>query len=147
MNPSNKNDDLFLENNIIDLKEILRKYLEYKFWFVGSVLIALSIAFFSLRHTPNTYSSSARIKLLTDAETATIPSIANLTTMAAYDINHENEIEILSSYRLKEALVRQLDLTISFARMERFKSVAIEELPFEFEQTIIHDSIKSYRSL
>ena len=41
MNPSNKNDDLFLENNIIDLKEILRKYLEYKFWFVGSVLIAL----------------------------------------------------------------------------------------------------------
>ena len=67
--------------------------------------------------------------------------------MAAFDINHENEIEILSSYRLKEALVRQLGLTSSFARMERFKSVAIEELPFDFEQTIIPDSIKSYRSL
>ena len=146
MNTSNKNDDLFVENNIIDLKEILRKYLEYKFWFVGSALIALSIAFFSLRHTPNTYSSSARIKLLTDAEAATIPSIANFTSMAAFDINHENEIEILSSYRLKEALVRQLGLTSSFARMERFKSVAIEKLPFDFEQTINPDSIKSYQA-
>ena len=146
MNTSYKNDDLFVENNIIDLKEILRKYLEYKFWFVGSVLIALSIAFFSLRHTPNTYSSSARIKLLTDAEAATIPSIANFTSMAAFDINHENEIEILSSYRLKKALVRQLGLTSSFARIERFKSVAIEKLPFDFEQTINPDSIKSYQA-
>jgi len=146
MNTSYKNEDLFAEDNIIDLKEILRKYLDYKLWFVGSVLISLAIAFFYLRHTPITYSSSAKIKLLTDAEAATIPSIANLSSLAANDINHENEIEILSSYRLKEALVRKLNLTHSFSRIERFKSVDIEKPPFNFEQTINQDSIKSFKS-
>ena len=72
MNTPYNNDDLFAENNIIDLKEILRKYLDYKLWFVVSVLISLAIAFFYLRHTPITYFSSAKIKLLTDAEAATI---------------------------------------------------------------------------
>ena len=146
MNTSYKNEDLFAEDNIIDLKEILRKYLDYKLWFVGSVLISLAIAFFYLRHTPITYASSAKIKLLTDAEAATIPSIANLSSLAANDINHENEIEILSSYRLKEALVRKLNLTHSFSRIERFKSVDIEKPPFNFEQTINQDSIKSFKS-
>ena len=146
MNTPYNNDDLFAENNIIDLKEILRKYLDYKLWFVVSVLISLAIAFFYLRHTPITYFSSAKIKLLTDAEAATIPSIANLSSLAANDINHENEIEILSSYRLKEVLVRELNLTHSFSRIERFKSVDVEIPPFNFEHTINQDSIKSYKS-
>lgn len=139
MNHSNEETYYFSETDV-DYNKIIAKYLQYKYWFLGTILVFVLGAFFYLRHTPSTFRSAASIKLLTEAE-STIPSLADMSPFSNNEINHENEIEILSSYRLMKRVVQKMNLTRRFARVERFKTVEIENLPFDFEQKIHPDNI------
>ncbi|MDH7911502.1 tyrosine-protein kinase domain-containing protein [Winogradskyella sp. SYSU M77433] len=123
------------------IKSEIAKYLKYWYWFVLGVLLALATAVLYLRYTPKVYKSSAKIKILNKAKGIELPSSAFVFNRS--NINLENEIEILKSYRIVEEVVKKIDLTQRFYEEGNVLTTEIDRLPFGFLKTIENDSIKS----
>ena len=96
------------ESNI-DLKQEVLRYLHYWPWFVASLLLFTFSCYFYLRYAPKTYQTSAKVKILNEGKGLELPSSAFVFNRS--NINLENEIEILSSYRILEQVASDLNLT------------------------------------
>ncbi|WP_178983490.1 GumC family protein [Winogradskyella helgolandensis] len=128
------------------IKREIRKYLRYWYWFALGILLAIIGAFIYLRYTPKVYSASAKIKILNKTKGLELPSSAFIFNRS--NINLENEIEILKSYRIIENVVDRLDLTMRFFEEGSVLTTEINHLPFYILKTISNDSInngESYR--
>ena len=121
------------------IKYELRKYLRYWIWFVLGLVLAVVGAKLYLRYTPKLYKSSAKIKILNKSKGLELPSSAFIFNRS--NINLENEIEILKSYRIVEQVVDSLDLTMRFFEEGNVLTTEIDRLPFEVEKRITNDSI------
>ncbi|SDH02706.1 GumC family protein [Winogradskyella thalassocola] len=121
------------------IKREIRKYLQYWYWFALGVVLALIGAFIYLRYTPKVYSASAKIKILNKTKGLELPSSAFIFNRS--NINLENEIEILKSYRIIENVVDRLDLTMRFFEEGSVLTTEIHHLPFNILKTISNDSI------
>jgi tyrosine-protein kinase Etk/Wzc len=98
----------------LNIKREIQKYAAYWRWFVFSVVFFMIGAFLYLRYTPNTFQTSAKVKVLDDSKKQGINLEAALFRMQK--VNLENEIEIIKSYRLMEPVVKDLNLTTSYFR-------------------------------
>ncbi len=85
------------------------------------------------------YSASAKIKILNKTKGLELPSSAFIFNRS--NINLENEIEILKSYRIIEDVVDRLDLTMRFFEEGSVLTTEINHLPFNILKTISNDSI------
>ncbi|WP_218841377.1 GumC family protein [Winogradskyella costae] len=121
------------------IKKEVRKYLRYWYWFALGIIVALIGAFIYLRYTPKVYSASAKIKILNKTKGLELPSSAFIFNRS--NINLENEIEILKSYRIIENVVDRLDLTMRFFEEGSVLTTEINHLPFSILKTISNDSI------
>ena len=105
-----------------DLSKLITKYTRHWFWFILSVLICFTAAFFYLRYSTPEYVASSKIMLLND-NTAT-PASAILKDISSYSDNEstkvEDEIEILKSRSLMENVVKKLDLNLRYYTEGRF---------------------------
>lgn len=122
------------------------KYLRYWYWFVIGISLALGAAYLYLRYTPKVYSSSAKIKVLNKTKGLELPSAAFVFNRS--NINLENEIEVIKSYRIMEQVVQRLDLTQRFYFEGNVITTEIDRLPFGFLKKVPNDSIaygSSYR--
>ncbi|NRR91044.1 polysaccharide biosynthesis tyrosine autokinase [Winogradskyella undariae] len=129
-----------------NIKVQIRKYLTYWYWFVLGIILALLGAYLYLRYTPKVYNSSAKIKILNKTKGLELPSAAFVFNRS--NINLENEIEILKSLRISEAVVDKLDLTMRFYVEGSVITTEVSQLPFYLLKTISNDSIfkgSSYR--
>ena len=130
------------------IKNEVAKYLRYWYWFALGILLAVLGAYTYLRYTPKIYSSSAKIKVLNKTKGLELPSSAFVFNRS--NINLENEIEILKSYRIIEQAVKDLDLTMAFFEEGNVLTTEIDRFPFKLAKTISNDSIdahKQYRIL
>lgn len=127
------------EEENIDIKSLIGRYLRYWPWFVGAVFLMLVGAFMYLRYAPRVYQTTSKIKVLDKSEGLELPTSALIFKRST--INLENEREILTSYLIMEQVVRRLNLTTTFYRKGNIQTTQVEELPFKFEQTIPVDSI------
>ena len=128
------------------IKNEIFKYLRYWYWFALGIILALLGAHLYLRYTPKIYSSSAKIKILNKTKGLEMPSSAFVFNRS--NINLENEIEILKSYRIIEQAVKNLDLTMAFYEEGNVLTTEIDQFPFKLAKTISNDSIaenKRYR--
>ncbi|QNK77428.1 polysaccharide biosynthesis tyrosine autokinase [Winogradskyella sp. PAMC22761] len=128
------------------IKNEVQKYLVYWYWFVLGILLALLGAYLYLRYTPKVYNSSAKIQVLNKTKGLELPSAAFVFNRS--NINLENEIEILKSLRISEAVVDKLDLTMRFYVEGSVITTEVSQLPFHLLKTISNDSIfkgSSYR--
>lgn len=105
------------EEEELDIKELVFRYLAYWKWILLSIIAALFLGFFYLKVTPNKYESSARILLNNpnDNNMTSIPAlkeIASITDLS--DSNIEDQIEIIKSRRLMTKVVDKLDLNIRY---------------------------------
>lgn len=125
------------------IKSEIIKYLRYWYWFAICIVLALLGAYLYLRYTPNIYSSTAKIKILDKGKGLELPSSAFVFNRS--NINLENEIEIIKSYRIIEQAVKQLDLTMGFYEVGNVLTTEINQFPFKFVKTIPNDSISNYR--
>ncbi|WP_282041175.1 GumC family protein [Winogradskyella flava] len=121
------------------IKNEFYKYLRYWYWFVLSLILAIVGANLYLRYTPKLYKSSAKIKILNKSKGLELPSSAFIFNRS--NINLENEIEILKSYRIIEKVVDQLNLTMRFFEEGNVLTTEIDRLPFKVEKKISNDSI------
>ncbi|WP_052184310.1 GumC family protein [Psychroserpens sp. Hel_I_66] len=126
------------------IKLEIRKYFRYWYWFALGVLLALIGGNLYLRYTPKIYSSAAKIKILNKTKGLELPSSAFVFNRS--NINLENEIEILKSYRIIEDVVKELDLTMSFYEEGNVLTTEIDRFPFKVTKRVSNDSINSYKS-
>ena len=133
------NNFLVKEEESIDLKKEVKRYLRYWPWFVLTLFVALVSAYTYLRFSPRIYETYSKIKILDESEGLELPTSAFIFKRS--NINLENEIEILTSYLIMNRVVRALNLNTSFYEEGTIQTSQVAILPFDFEQIIKPDSI------
>ncbi|MEM5564001.1 polysaccharide biosynthesis tyrosine autokinase [Psychroserpens sp. AS72] len=126
------------------IKYEIRKYFRYWYWFALGVLLALLGAYLYLRYTPKIYSSAAKIKILNKTKGLELPSSAFIFNRS--NINLDNEIEIIKSYRIIEEVVKSLNLTAEYYEEGNVLTTQLDQFPFKFVKTIPNDSITNFMS-
>jgi len=120
----NKNTDpvYFNENDTINIREELEKYMFHWKWFLLGIGIALLGAFLYLRYTPNQYEAATTI-LIEDKEkgglSSELSAFADLGLMGGATTSIDNEMELLKSRTLMERVVKELGINISFYKQGR----------------------------
>ena len=137
----NNSDNTFFQQDEshVDIKHEVKKYLRFWPWFLLSVFITLSVAYIYLRYSPRIFQTSTKIKILDESDGLELPTSAFVFKRS--NINLENEIEILTSYRIIEQVVRELKLNTTFQEEGQIQTSQLAELPFRFDQHIQPDSI------
>ncbi|WP_299273684.1 tyrosine-protein kinase family protein [uncultured Psychroserpens sp.] len=141
MEPTPNNPYTFSEEDNVDLKQELSKYLRYWPWFIICLAIAFIGAYIYLRYAPRIYQTTAKMKILDESEGLELPTSAFVFKRT--NINLENEIEILTSYLILERVAKTLQLNTRFFEEGTIQTAQIGELPFTYEQIIDADSITS----
>ncbi len=139
MENSFNNKHAFEDEEQIDLKQEIRRYLRYRPWFLLALAIALISAFMYLRYAPRVYESYSKIKILDKSDGLELPTASFIFKRS--NINLENEREIITSYIIMDRVVRELSLNTSFYVEGNVQITQVEKLPFEFKQIIRPDSI------
>ena len=110
---------------------ILSKYGRYWRWFLAAILISLLVAYIYVQYAPTLYMSVAKIKIIEEGKQTDITSnLENKVFGGLSDINLENEIEVIKSYRLLQQVVTKLNLDITYYSVGFFKNTQIWDAPF-----------------
>ena len=112
MDNSFSNLNTFGNEDNIDLKQEVGKYLRYWPWFVIALIFTLISAYIYLRFAPRIYETTAKMKILDESEGLELPTSAFV--FKRVNINLENEIEILKSYLILEKVAKELKLNTRF---------------------------------
>jgi len=139
MNTPQNNSFTVLEDDKADLKQEFRKYLRFWPWFILALIIGLLSAYIYVRYAPRIYETTAKIKILDESDGLELPTSAFIFKRS--NINLENEIEILKSYRILEQVAKEQNLNTIYYEEGTIQTTQIAELPFYFEQLIPADSI------
>ena len=105
--PINFNEDT------LNIREEIEKYVYHWKWFVLSIFLALVIVFIHLRYTPNLYEASATI-LIEDVENSELSAFKDLGLVGSSQASLENEIELLKSRNLVQRVAKELQLNVSY---------------------------------
>ncbi|MFV8226330.1 GumC family protein [Christiangramia aquimixticola] len=102
----------------INLREELQKYLKYWPWFITGVVIAVLVAIVYLKVTEPTYSTTASI-IIKDEESkgpsSEMSAFVDMGLLSGMGTNSiENEIGILRSRRLMTSVTKALDLNVRY---------------------------------
>lgn len=113
------------DNDSLNIREELEKYLIYWRWFVLCVLLSLICAFLYLRYSTPTYSASTSILIKDNQKSgisAELSAIADLGIVGTGSVNNtDNEIHIIKSRKIIGNVVDSLNLTISYFSQGRIK--------------------------
>ncbi|MCA0151864.1 GumC family protein [Winogradskyella vincentii] len=129
----------FQEEESIDLKKEVNRYLNFWPWFILATIIMVFSAYVYLRYAPKIYQTNAKVKILDESDGLELPTSAFIFKRS--NINLENEIEILTSYIIIERVVRELNLNTKFFEVGTIQTSPVANLPFEYEQLVHQDSI------
>lgn len=128
----------------LDLRNEVLKYVPFWFWFVGFIIVALLVANIYLRYTPNTYETTAKIKILDNSNSSFRMPSDGISIFARSKTNISNELEVLKSYRILGIVVDELDLMNSYYVPGRFiKTEVWETSPLKIVWNGDQDKIKN----
>ena len=114
-----------------NLKKELFKYTRNWKWFLLSIVLFVTAAFYSVRYSSVIYETSARIKI-TSQKANEIELPGNLSSLFDdFKVNQENEIEIIKSYRILEKVVEKLNLNVRYYFNDQRKYKQVWDLPFK----------------
>lgn len=145
---NNNNSQLIPEDSSLLLKETLEHYLSKWKWFVLSLGICLSIAFFVLRYSVPKYKASISIMVKDEKKgglASELSAFADLGVLANIKSSVDNEIEFLKSRSLTQQTILDLGLNISYINRGRLKS---EEIYGDkhFKITFLDDNSKRFKT-
>ena len=128
------------EDEPIDLKGELIKYLKFWPWFLLTVMIMLSSAYFYLRYSDTVYRTEAKIKILDSQETSGL-SFDVKSIFRRSNVVLDNEIALLSSYHLMEDVVESLDLNVHYFQTRKINTREVFNSPIRVAHNGIKDSL------
>lgn len=105
----------------INIKEEIFKYLAFVHWIVFGAILALTLAYFYLRYSEETYQSSNVIKVLDNNNSGFKMPTDALSFISKGKVNLENETEVLRSTLLIEQVVEALDLQQTYYSKGKIK--------------------------
>lgn len=121
------NSNIEEQEESINLRALLMKYLIYWPWFIASVIICLGGAFLYLRFQTPVYNTTAAILIKESDPRSKAMTQANGAVAALQDIsgfsmtsNFDNEVEILKSRTLIKKVVSELGLYIQHSKDQSF---------------------------
>ena len=126
---------MFLDEEPINYREKIEKYVFHWKWFVLCAIAAIAIAFLYLRYTPNEYLVSATI-LIDDETTGGLPSelsaFEDLGLMGGIKKSIDTEIGLLKSRSLMTRVVRDLGINTTYYKKGRVRAVELykTDVPF-----------------
>tara|TARA_R110002020_G_scaffold417571_1_gene626723 strand:- start:25207 stop:27603 length:2397 start_codon:yes stop_codon:yes gene_type:complete len=128
----------YFEEDDMNIREELEKYLRYWPWFVLTAIVFLSAAFVYLKLATPSYSTAASIIIKDDenkSPASDLAAFADMGLMAGLGTNIiENELGILRSRRMMTNIVKELGLDIQYYENESFnKSEIYKSAPFKIE--------------
>ncbi len=136
-------------DNDLNLKKTFFRYFSFWPYFLISIFISLLAAFIFLRYTNFSYESNAKIEILDKAQDSEMALPTAMTIFNRSMINLENEIGVLSSYRLHKKVVDELSSNVKFFSIgtiktsENHHSEWFED--YDFNLTVKSDTITQFR--
>ncbi|MBT8375654.1 MAG: hypothetical protein KJO22_02175, partial [Bacteroidia bacterium] len=134
----------FQDEESVDIKREINRYLRYWPWFVIALIATILSAYFYLRYAPRIFESTAKIKILDESEGLELPTSAFIFNRS--NINLENETQILTSYIILEQVVKDLQLNTSFYEVGTIQTTQRVALPVDYLQLVAADSIEDSSS-
>tara|TARA_R110002167_G_scaffold360062_2_gene577457 strand:+ start:33510 stop:35924 length:2415 start_codon:yes stop_codon:yes gene_type:complete len=122
----------FEEEEPIDVRNVVFRYLRFWPWFLLSVLICIGIGFLYLRYANVIYATQAKVKIM-DNKGSEDFSLDVSKLISKSSINLENEIAAFNSYRLSERVVRNLGLHITYQELGTIKTTHVYDAPFRVQ--------------
>ena len=121
------------EENSIDIKTLIIKFLSYWYLFVIFGIIALMAGYIYNRYTPNVYQVSSSIYIKEQKMGMDAAAMMTGMNFRSYG-NVQNEIGILQSYMISERALRKLDFNVSYFAKGRLATVELyKDNPFTVE--------------
>lgn len=117
------------DDDQIDIQAILYRYLAYWPWIILSIIVMVIGAFLYLRYTPNSFNTTAKVKIITEKE-ATDLALDLDKILGKSNVNLENESAVLGSYRLNSQVVEKLNLQTSYFQTGRVNQKQVFNAPF-----------------
>ena len=103
------------QEETIDIKALILKYVQYWYYFILSILFFGCIAFLNNRYTVPEYSVSTTLLIRDDNNTQLgAENLLEGLELFSGKKNLKNEIVILKSYSLSERVIKELNLGISY---------------------------------
>ncbi|WP_187477619.1 GumC family protein [Amniculibacterium sp. G2-70] len=134
------------EEETINLRELLEKYIAYWKWFLLSIFLCLSLAFLYLRYATKQYNVSAQILLKDkDAASPELEAIKDAVSFGSKDnAMVTDQSKILKSRRLMTKVVEKNELNVQYINKGRINTseVSKSESPvvFSFQNpNVFHD--------
>ena len=121
-----------------DFKRDLFRYLSFWPYFLFSTIISFSIIYLTLRYTDDVYETNSSVQIIDDAMDSDMALPTAMTIFNRSTVNLENEIEVLTSYKLLSNVVKDLKYNISFYAVGRIREPLIapedwlENLDYKF---------------
>lgn len=114
------------------LKENFFKYFNKWPWFLVSILLCVLVAFLYIRYAPVIYSTEAKVKIIDDTKEFEIATDALSLLNGGSNINLDNEIAIMKSYRLLDQVVTSLNLDVEYFEVGTVKAQQVYNSPVIF---------------
>jgi tyrosine-protein kinase Etk/Wzc len=113
------NKDPFREETL-DIKKLIFKYARFWYWFVISLIIALTIAYFVNKFSETVYRTRATVLIRDDRKGGFRPG----QIMGEMDLFYQrnnifNEMAVLRSYSLVDSALRKMDVEVSYYNIGR----------------------------
>lgn len=134
--------DFIEDENPVQIKQLIGKYLRYWPWFLGTIVISLIATTFYLRYADVIYSTEANVKIIDDKKNPNF-SLDVSKIFSKSGINLENEIALFKSIRLSEQVVKNLNLNVIYTSDGRVKAKKISNSPFIVRYALPQDSLQS----
>ena len=120
----------FEEEETIDYRNIILKFLSYWPWFLSAFVIALFAFFLTLRYQPTVYSTQATIKILDEQESSGL-SFDVSSIFRRSNISLNNEIPVFSSHRIVSQVVKKLALNVKYYQLGNVSVREVFNAPFK----------------
>ncbi|WP_347174835.1 GumC family protein [Polaribacter uvawellassae] len=115
---------LNIENDTLNIREEIEKYLIYWKWFVLGGILSITLAFLYLRYTTPQYSAKAVILIKENQKggiSAEMKAFEDLGILGGSTNNIDNEIEIIKSRKIIGDVIKRLNYTVSYFSSGRVK--------------------------
>jgi capsular exopolysaccharide synthesis family protein len=133
--------DMSNDEPSFNLKELVFKYLKHWPWFLLSLMVCLMLGFLYLRYAPVAYETVAKVKIIDESKELSVGTDALSLLNGATQLNMDNEIEVLKSFRLLSQVAEELNLDVSYFEKGNVKSTQIWNPPFTIKKDIAEDSL------
>ncbi|WP_053976057.1 GumC family protein [Mangrovimonas xylaniphaga] len=126
---TNTTSQILNNDSKFDIKEELGKYLTHWPWFLLSIAVGVLAAYFYSRYTPDTFRTTAKIRVLDEGKGLELPSSSFVFNRSS--INLDNDMELIKSKRLLTKVVEDLNLTTTYTQIGKFRDTELWPAPFK----------------